>query len=73
VLFATYLYTKPDRVPSQPAIRYAELEQTVSPPAREYGDPFASLGKSSPRANGVNDSTPAASTEDVGSHSKREA
>jgi hypothetical protein len=46
-------------------VRYVELEQTVSPPAREYGDPFSSAGKN---VNGNN-----SSNEDLGSHSKREA
>ncbi|OAK96486.1 nucleotide-sugar transporter [Phaeosphaeriaceae sp. SRC1lsM3a] len=67
VLSATYLYTKPERTPSETPVRYAELEQTVSPPAVQRGDPFASVGKNQ------SDLLPTTQAKDVGFQSKREA
>jgi hypothetical protein len=70
VLFATYLYTKPDRAPSQAPMRFADLEKTVSPAAVPHGDPFGSLGKS---PNGVSDAIPVTPTKDANFQSKRDA
>ncbi|KAH4942719.1 hypothetical protein HBI42_043280 [Parastagonospora nodorum] len=67
VLAATYLYTKPDRAPPQQYVKLADLEEAVSPPAMQYGDPFSSLGKA------LDDSVPVIPTKDVGFQSKRDA
>ncbi|EAT86424.1 hypothetical protein SNOG_06593 [Parastagonospora nodorum SN15] len=67
VLAATYLYTKPDRAPPQQYVKLADLEEAVSPPAMQYGDPFNSLGKA------LDDSVPVIPTKDVGFQSKRDA
>jgi UDP-galactose transporter len=63
VLFATYLYTKPDRIAAQSPMQLASLEKTVSSPALPYRD----------TSNGSFGPLPGTPTVDRGFQSKRDA